>query len=434
MTYDNDNRLATFNGTSVTIDNNGNMTYGPGTNSTFGTYTYDARNRLTSAGGVTYGYDPSGNRALMTNGSVITTNVIDPRSSQLLMRIRAGVTNYYIYGAGLLYEIDTTATTTNTLYYHYDSRGSTVALTDANGNITDRMEYSAYATPTYRIGTNDTPFLYNGRYGVQTDPNGLLYMRTRYYNAYICRFLNADPSGFAGGLNMYAFADGNPISLIDPFGLGAQEGWGGATASWIQQGIVNPLNGYNSSSTPVNFLAYMDASIIGGMSDLLRLGQGTANANYNAQNGWDVAIGVSQDIQRAAGITTIVGGPATTMLGDLTPAATTSAVTSTTSGVAATTTSGQAVTSLSSSTPALVAVTPDGQVIVSFNLSGQSHQTFAQTALGITGNQLPAGAWVGTVGNVNGQIIGLNSATFYGNQLPANQAVQTALQGALRPR
>ena len=67
----------------------------------------------------------------------------------------------------------------------------------------DRMEYGAYGMLTYRIGTNDTPFLYNGRYGVQTDPNGLLYMRARYYDPYICRFLNADPSGFGGGLNMY---------------------------------------------------------------------------------------------------------------------------------------------------------------------------------------------------------------------------------------
>jgi hypothetical protein len=46
-------------------------------------------------------------------------------------------------------------------------------------------------------------------------------MRARYYNPYLCRFLNADPAGFSGGLNFYAYADGNPVSLIDPFGLGA---------------------------------------------------------------------------------------------------------------------------------------------------------------------------------------------------------------------
>jgi type VI secretion system secreted protein VgrG len=57
--------------------------------------------------------------------------------------------------------------------------------------------------------------------GVQTDPNGLLYMRARYYNPYISRFLNPDPSGFGGGLNFYLFANGNPISETDPFGLWA---------------------------------------------------------------------------------------------------------------------------------------------------------------------------------------------------------------------
>jgi RHS repeat-associated protein len=107
------------------------------------------------------------------------------------------------------------------LTYHFDSRGSTVALSDANGNVTDQIEYSPYGTMTYRSGTNDTPFLYNGRYGVMTDPNGLLFMRARYYNPYLCRFINQDPSGFNGGLNFYAYANGNPVSLTDPFGLGA---------------------------------------------------------------------------------------------------------------------------------------------------------------------------------------------------------------------
>ena len=234
MAYDNDNRLTTFNGTTLTNDNDGNMTYGPGTNNTFGTYTYDARDRLTSAFGLSYGYDPGNNRTVLTNGSTVETFVIDPKTSQVLMRIKPGVTNYYVYGNGLLYEVDVTATTNATLYYHYDSRGSTVALTDTNGNITDRMEYSAEGMMTYRAGTNDTPFLYNGRYGVQTDPNGLLFMRARYYNSYICRFVTADPSGFRGGLNMYAFADGNPISETDPFGLGAA-GENASQGSWLDQ-------------------------------------------------------------------------------------------------------------------------------------------------------------------------------------------------------
>jgi RHS repeat-associated protein len=236
--FDDDNRLQKFNGQWVTNDLDGNMTYGPLTNSTLTSYTYDSRNRLLSAGGLSYAYDPSGNRTAITNGTTTTKLVINPNAalSQVLRRIKGSVTNYYIYGAGLLYEVTETATVTNTLTYHYDYRGSTVALTDSNGNVTDRIEYSAYATTTYRTGTNDTPFLYNGRYGVQTDANGLLYMRARYYNPYVCRFLNADPRGFSGGLNFYAYADGNPISMIDPFGLGSREP--GGLSSWLNYNTI----------------------------------------------------------------------------------------------------------------------------------------------------------------------------------------------------
>ena len=114
-----------------------------------------------------------------------------------------------------------TISRTDPFTYHYDYRGSTIALSGDSGVPTDRMEYSLYGLTTYRTGTNDTPFLFNGEYGVQTDTNGLLYMRSRYYNPYLCRFINPDPSGFKGGLNFYAYANGNPVSYLDPFGLGA---------------------------------------------------------------------------------------------------------------------------------------------------------------------------------------------------------------------
>ncbi|MEI8121843.1 MAG: RHS repeat-associated core domain-containing protein [bacterium] len=91
-------------------------------------------------------------------------------------------------------------------------------LNDGSGNVTARAEYSTSGSTTSRTGTTDTPFWFNGRYGVQTDANGILYMRARYYNPYLCRFLNPDPVGFSGGVNFYAYADGNPISSLDPSG------------------------------------------------------------------------------------------------------------------------------------------------------------------------------------------------------------------------
>lgn len=257
-TFDDDNRLATFNGNNVVHDTDGNMTIGPLTNNTSISYTYNARNRLLSAGGMDYAYDPAGNRVALTNGTNVTRFVVNPNAtlSQVLMRVKGGVTNYYIHGLGLLYEINETATSTNIATYHCDARGSTVALADSNGIPTDRMEYSPYATTTYRAGTNDTPFLYNGRYGVQTDPNGLLHMRARYYNPYLCRFLNADPSGFAGGLNHYAYANGNPVSMMDPFGLGAVGvaaggSWLDKAFDWVGNALLGPVD-YGDGSVSFN--------------------------------------------------------------------------------------------------------------------------------------------------------------------------------------
>lgn len=74
-------------------------------------------------------------------------------------------------------------------------------------------------------GTSDIIFCYNGRDGVVTEDNGLIYMRARYYSPDMRRFVDADI--VAGNLsnaitlNRFAYANGNPVSFVDPFGLEA---------------------------------------------------------------------------------------------------------------------------------------------------------------------------------------------------------------------
>ena len=117
MTYDDDNRLATVNGPSTTSDADGNLTYAPLTNGLFTTQTFDARNRLITVGGTsstsptTNSYDAMNHRIGQIAGTNATAYVVNPNANlpQVLMRIKNGVTNYYIYGAGLLYQITETA-------------------------------------------------------------------------------------------------------------------------------------------------------------------------------------------------------------------------------------------------------------------------------------------------------------------------------------
>lgn len=44
-------------------------------------------------------------------------------------------------------------------------------------------------------------------------------MRNRYYDPKTGRLTQEDPIGLAGGLNLYGFANGDPVSYSDPFGL-----------------------------------------------------------------------------------------------------------------------------------------------------------------------------------------------------------------------
>lgn len=228
------------------------------------------------------------------------------------MRIKNGVTNYYIYGAGLLYEVTETSTVTNTRTYHYDYRGSTIALTDNNGLVTDRVEYSAYGLTTYRVGNTDTPFLFNGRYGVQSDGNGLLYMQARYYNPYLCRFLSSDPSGFSGGMNFYAYANGNPVSYLDPFGLGAvgenaSPSWIQGTYNYLYTGQWNPAPGvYEAAVEAAGDYVYDSGGVRGfyggiGMNNKYP-GTGSLAGQIGLTGTWTVDSGAGAEIDAGLGL------------------------------------------------------------------------------------------------------------------------------------
>ena len=122
------------------------------------------------------------------------------------------------FGLGLIGQ-ETGSEYTN---YHFDLRGSTVALTNNQGQVTERFQYSPYGV-LLSGNAEKTPFLFNGMYGVMTDSNGLYYMRARFYSPKIRRFVNQDIllGNIDDGqtLNRYAYVTGRPVNFVDPFGL-----------------------------------------------------------------------------------------------------------------------------------------------------------------------------------------------------------------------
>lgn len=217
--YDIGNRIQNANDIAFGFDPNGNMTSrtqgGITTN-----YAYDSEHRLTGISGpdnAAYVYDIFGNRREATRNAVITRYVLDINGpmSQVLMETD-GNNNpkyYYIYGLGLIARIAANGVTTR--YYHSDFRGSTIAMTDQNANITHKYAYDAFGKVLDQVEEDFNPFRYVGTFGVMDEQNGLYFMRARYYDPLIGRFLSEDP---VWDVNLYDYANSNPVINIDPLG------------------------------------------------------------------------------------------------------------------------------------------------------------------------------------------------------------------------
>jgi len=152
-----------------------------------------------------------------------------------------------------------------------------MALTDSAGTVTARLSYSPYGEVTLVSGTVATPFLFNGQFGVLTEPNGLYCMMARFYSPVFRRFLSEDPAGFAGGINLYAYAAGDPVNLMDPFGLGP--------ISW-QQKLVNFLPEYAVDGLASIIFSQRLVDFSAGTGDILSFGLTDVWRNIDGSYSW----------------------------------------------------------------------------------------------------------------------------------------------------
>lgn len=219
-TYDDDNRLMAKNGVNIHYDADGNITTGPisGESESF---EWDAHNNLKKAGDITFNNDVEDRLIGWVNGSetVKFATVEASSGSQILVSESSlGSTSRYIYGVGLAYEeVDG-----QIKVHHYDERGNTVALSDASGETSGTLAYSPYGEIIGQSGDTETLFKFGGMFGVATGPNGMNYMRFRWYSPEMKRFISIDSSlgdiTLPASLNRYSYAGNNPINFVDPEG------------------------------------------------------------------------------------------------------------------------------------------------------------------------------------------------------------------------
>jgi len=169
---------------------------------------------------------------------------------------------------------DTVATNPPLVYYfHTDHLDTPRVVTDTSSNLRWRWLAEPFGTTAPEtnpasLGAFTQNLRFPGQYADQE--TGLSYNLFRDFDSSTGRYVQSDPIGLGGGINTYAYVEGNPLSYVDPNGLVVQlcrrpvniDWVGGASAylpnhNWIRtdsteagMGGVCPIPGQGCSDTP----------------------------------------------------------------------------------------------------------------------------------------------------------------------------------------
>ena len=101
----------------------------------------------------------------------------------------------------------------------YDANGNITDLVDTNGSVVAHYEYDPYGNTIAKSGdqADANPFRFSSKYW--DGETGFYYYGFRFYSPQLGRWLNRDPIGESGGLNLYGFIENNALNTSDYLGL-----------------------------------------------------------------------------------------------------------------------------------------------------------------------------------------------------------------------
>jgi RHS repeat-associated protein len=226
---------------------------------------YDARGNLKSDGLYQFGYD-SVNRFINATGPKNLALTYDALG-RLAKTIgsQTGTTQFLYDGDALVAEYDSAGNLTRRIVHGpgtdepivvyeggtkkwliADPRGSIIATTDASGNATAINSYGPFGEEGLTMSGR---FGYTGQ--MRLPDVGLMHYKARAYSPRYGRFLQSDPIGTAGGINLYAYTSNDPINATDPSGLIWDCSGRGSdmTGGWINgERVYTDLGGSNGCS------------------------------------------------------------------------------------------------------------------------------------------------------------------------------------------
>ncbi|MCC7495825.1 MAG: RHS repeat-associated core domain-containing protein, partial [Fimbriimonadaceae bacterium] len=218
--FDSAGNATTFRDATQTFNANNQLT-GPGT------YVYDGNGNPTTFGGTTLTWDVE-NR-MTAHGTALEAAY---RGDGLRAWKEGATRTYFVYdGINVVCELDAVgdllAASTfgaagllsrGDVQYQFDPLGDAVHLLDATGDVTANRLFDAWGNELTNGDFN--PRGYRAKYGYYTDEEtGLVALAYRYYEPGVGRFLNRDPIGYEGGVNVYGYAGNTCVHGRDSLGL-----------------------------------------------------------------------------------------------------------------------------------------------------------------------------------------------------------------------
>ena len=188
-----------------------------------------------------YSYDGTSARVGKTVGTAASTET--------------ETTKYYNMGATVLNEVSSEeGNTTNLIGAGIEARlnvsGGYFLQKNAHGDITAAIsgteraatyDYDAFGNAIVEEGEINNPIRYSGEY--LDEETGLIYLRARYYDPSVGRFISEDP--IRDGMNWYAYCGNSPIMFVDPSGLIRGPGYN-SSGEWSENPDADDF-GYGSA-------------------------------------------------------------------------------------------------------------------------------------------------------------------------------------------